>query len=340
MTATRRPAQARGHDALGPPRWRGQPGRLEVWYLTATDPATGTGLWLHHEVVAPTDGGDPHPHGWIALFPPDAVPRWARFGTPPPATSGAGRDQDPSPPGAGRDPDALGERWFVGGGATLGPRRAAGSTPGATWDLQVQPSAQSPVWTFPAPVWDRELLPAAQVLAGPEATISGAIDIDGLRVELRDAPAGVARIYGHGNAKRWGWLHADLGDGDVLEVVSAVSTRPGLRLLPPATMLQLRVGGHDLPRIPLAPGRVTLALPTWTFRAHFGRRRLRATIELPSDRSIAVGYVDPDGATATCTNSERASADIVLERFAGRRWTTERTWRLDGTAHSEVGLRP
>ena len=57
MTATQRPARSRHHDTLGPPRWRGQPGRLEVWYLTATDPATGTGLWLHHEVVAPTGGG-------------------------------------------------------------------------------------------------------------------------------------------------------------------------------------------------------------------------------------------------------------------------------------------
>lgn len=216
----------------------------------------------------------------------------------------------------------------------------AGSTAGATWDLQVELSSQPPVWTFPAPVWDRELLPAAQVLAGPGATVSGTIDVDGVRLEVDGAPAGVARIYGHGNAKRWGWLHADLGGGDVLEVVSAVSTRPGLRLLPPATMLQLRLGGRDLPRIPLAPGKVTLELPTWTFRAHFGRRRLRATVELPPDRSIAVGYVDPDGQTATCTNSERASADIVLERLTGLRWTTERTWHLDGAAHSEVGLRP
>ena len=55
-TRTSRTRTARlDHDALGPPRWRGQAGRLEVWYLTATDPRTGTGLWLHHEVVAPTE---------------------------------------------------------------------------------------------------------------------------------------------------------------------------------------------------------------------------------------------------------------------------------------------
>jgi hypothetical protein len=40
-----------------------------------------------------------------------------------------------------------------------------------------------------------------------------------------------------------------------------------------------------------------------------------------------------------CTNSERASAWITLQRFAGRRWRTDREWTLDGTAHAEVGLR-
>jgi hypothetical protein len=341
MTAAARPT-GRDHDALGPPRWRGQPGRLEVWYLTATDPATRTGLWLHHEVVAPTDGGAPHPHGWVALFPPDDEPRWRRFGTAPPVAGDVGGGSTRGLPTVAGGPrrDAAAERWFDGGGAVVDARRMAGTTDGASWDLAVEPSGQPPMWTFPAPVWERELLPAAQVLAGAGATVTGTVEVDGLRVDLRDAPAGSARIYGHGNAKRWGWLHADLGGGDLLEVVSAVSTRPGLRMLPPATMLQLRLGARDRPKVSLAPGRVTLALPTWTLRAHFGRRRLRATVELPPERSIAVGYVDPDGATATCTNSECADAEIVLERLAGRRWTTERTWHLDGTAHSEVGLRP
>lgn len=322
MTTAHRSPSSRDHDALGPPRWRGQAGRLEVWYLTATDPRTGAGLWLHHEVVAPTDGSPAYGHGWVALFPADAPPRWRRFGS---ATTAPGTD---------------GRTWFEAGGATIEPRRMAGSTEGATWDLGIVPSGQPPMWAFPAPAWEREVLPAAQVLAGAGATVDGTVEIDGLRVELSHAVAGSARIYGHGNAKRWGWLHADLGAGDILEVISAVSTRPGLRLLPPATFLQLRLDGRDLPRIPLAPGKVDLALPTWTFRAHLGRQRLRATIELPPDRSIAVGYVDPNGQTATCTNSERAVADIVLERFEGRSWTTERDWHLDGTAHSEVGLRP
>ena len=54
-------------------RWRGQPGRLEVWYSTLTDPTTGTGFWLHTELVAPTSGAA-FLHGWAAAFPVDGPP--------------------------------------------------------------------------------------------------------------------------------------------------------------------------------------------------------------------------------------------------------------------------
>ena len=60
-------------DALArlyPPRLTGRAGRLEVWYATLTDPVTGTGIWIHHEVVNPVDGGPGRAHGWISVFVP------------------------------------------------------------------------------------------------------------------------------------------------------------------------------------------------------------------------------------------------------------------------------
>src|SRR5689334_13066887 len=65
-------------DVAGRPRWRGQPGRLEVHYLTATDHETGAGVWLHHEVVAPPTG-DAYAHGWLTTFPADGPPTCTRF---------------------------------------------------------------------------------------------------------------------------------------------------------------------------------------------------------------------------------------------------------------------
>src|ERR1700754_120581 len=79
------------------PRWRGQAGRLEVWYATLSDPLTRAGLWIHGETVAPTQGGAPYTHGWATWFPPGGPPRTERFGP------------EPAAP-------ATGTAWFEAGG--------------------------------------------------------------------------------------------------------------------------------------------------------------------------------------------------------------------------------
>jgi hypothetical protein len=309
---------ARKPDA-GSPRWKGQPERTEVWYATFTDPATGTGFWVHVELVAPADGGAAFGHGWVAVFPGHtgdaAKPRCERFGPAP-----AGRPQPPA--------------WFDAAGVRLTPDAIHG--PG--FDLAYT-SEGPPIYTFGRWAWDHEALPGAQVVPAPNARFTGTIG----GVEVEGALGAVAHIYGHGNAQRWGWLHADLGGGDVLEIVSAVSRRPGLRRLPPLALVQLRRNGEDWPGEPLASAslfRTKLGLPTWTVRGTVGRTRLRVEVTIPEDRAVAVDYADPDGAPAVCVNSERADAAITVDRLTGRRWVQDSAWRLDGTAHAEVGRRP
>jgi hypothetical protein len=308
----------------GERRWQGQPGRLEVWYATLTDPATGTGAWVHCETVAPADGGEAFGHGWAALFPVDGPPRWARFGPGPVRlTNGA---------------------WFDAAGCTVGPDRLVGSAGDSagdrlTWDLAYADDSPT-LYTFPRWAWDGESLPGGQVVPAPQARFAGSIG--GLSVE--DAPGGVAHIYSHGNAQRWGWLHAELGDGAVLEIVTAVSRAPGLRRLPPLAFVQLRRPDHDdWPGDSMAAAslfRTRLALPTWTVRGVVGLHRLRVEVTIPEERSIAVDYADPDGAPAVCVNSETADAHIILDRLSGRRWVSEGEWDLRATAHAEVGRRP
>jgi len=186
------------------------------------------------------------------------------------------------------------------------------------------------------------VLPGAQIVPVPSAAFEGTVEVGGRRLELNRAAGNLARIYGHGNAQRWGWLHADLGGGDVLEIVAGVPRRRGLSRLPPVPLVQLRVAGRDWPREPLAAAplfRARLGLPLWTVRGMVGRRRLRVEVDIPADRAVAVAYADPDGAPATCTNSETADAEIVVERWR-RRWETERRWSLRATAHAEIGTRP
>ena len=198
------------------------------------------------------------------------------------------------------------------------------------------------MYTFPRWAWERELLPGAQVVPAPTAMFTGRLYLDGDALDVDGSRGAVARIYGHGNAQRWGWLHADLRDGDVLEIVAATPRRRALSWLPPMPLVQLRVADRDWPRDALAAAplfRARLGLPAWRVRGTVGRRRLRVDVTIPPAESVALDYTDPDGASATCTNSERADADIVLERWDGR-WRTERGWSLRGNAHAEIGTRP
>lgn len=304
-------------DIAGRPRWRGQPERLEVHYLTATDEASGSGLWLHHEVVAPP-AGDPYAHGWVARFPPSGGPSYERFG--------------PMP--AHARPESA---WFVADNATMTASSATGGAGSVSWNLTWD-AGQCPLWTFPRWAWQRQLLPSAQVLPSPRTRITGVVGGDRF-----DGWGGIAHIYGHGNAQRWVWLHADLGDGDVLELVAATARRPGLRLLPPLALLQLRTRDGDWPRDALAAApllRTRILDNGYRVAGIVGTRRIAVAVDLPAERCVTVPYTDPDGATATCRNTARADVSVATSELTARGWRHRRAWRLDGTGHAEIGTRP
>ncbi|GGU92519.1 hypothetical protein GCM10010260_29000 [Streptomyces filipinensis] len=307
------------------PRWDGRPGRTEVWYTTLTDPATGTGVWLHHEVVAPSDGSPAYAHGWAALFPEDGPVQHARFGpTPWTAQSHGFRTED----------------------ARALPGRLTGSAGPFRWALSEEPQGP-PLYTFPRWSWRHPWLPAAHLLPAARAHYTGTVRHGTGELRLTDAPGASARIYGHGNARRWAWLHADLGGGDVLEIVAAVSMRRGLDGLPPLVFLRLRHHGRTWPRraersavgwAGMGRFRADIGLPRWRVGGRAGLQRIRVTVTQPPERTLALDYTDPDGSAAVCRNSERADAEVHLERWRGG-WRTQALWRLSGTAHAEVGER-
>src|SRR5205807_9157424 len=107
------------------------------------------GYWLHHEVVAPTDA-DPKPyaHGWLSTFPAQGTPLTQRFG--------------PAPPGD--------DGWFSAGDVVVDD----GVLRGPDWDLTFADEGR-PLYTFPKLAWERELLPAAQIVPYPTATFRGRV---------------------------------------------------------------------------------------------------------------------------------------------------------------------
>lgn len=291
------------------PRWRGQAGRLEVWYATLSDPRTRAGLWVHCETVAPPRGAA-YGHGWITWFPPDGPPRTERFGP------------EPTRPAPGPD-------WFH----TAGVRAADGLLDGRAgelaWDLSWT-DATRPLWTFPRLAWERELLPGAQVVLAPTAVFTGSLNVGDAAAPVEGWRGGVAHIYGHANAKRWGWIHADLGGGDVLEVVTAVSHKPGLNRLAPLAFVRFRLDGKDWPASPLPSLRMrtTLRPEHWQLQGRIGGRTVLIRVDQPPARCVSLGYIDPDGAAAVCTNTEQADVYVEID---------DRRWSVLG--HAEVGLR-
>ena len=296
------------------PRWRGKAGRLEVWYATLSDPLTRAALWIHCETVAPPPAlGAPYAHGWVTWFPPDGPPRTERFG------------REPVRP-------ATGAAWFDAAGVRAAQEKLTGRAGSLAWELSWK-DAGAPLWTFPRAAWERELLPGAQVVIAPTAEFAGSLTTRaGAVVPVAGWRGGVAHIYGHGNAKRWGWLHADLGDGDVMEAVAAVSHKPGLRRLPPMAFVRFRIDGKDWPTssLPSLRMRTTLGVRHWQLEGRSGGRQVLIRVDQPPERCVSLGYTDPDGATAVCTNTEQA--DIYID-------VDDRHWSVLGTGHAEVGLR-
>ncbi len=296
------------------PRWRGKAGRLEVWYATLSDPATGAGLWIHCETVAPTQG-PAYAHGWVTWFPADGPPRTERFGPEP---------TEPTRPAAG-------EAWFDAAGVQARHEQLTGRARSIAWDMSWKDTA-APLWTFPRPTWERELLPGAQVVLAPTADFTGSLTVGETTHRVDGWRGGVAHIYGHGNAKRWGWIHADLGNGDVLEAVTAVSHKPGLRRLAPMAFIRFRIDGKDWPAstLPSVRMRTTLGPQHWQLEGRISGRIVLIRVDQPPDRCVSLEYTDPDGCRAVCTNTERADIHIEID---------DRHWSVLGSGHAEVGLR-
>jgi hypothetical protein len=166
----------------------------------------------------------------------------------------------------------------------------------------------------------------------PTAEFTGSLNTGATSHRIDRWRGGVAHIYGHGNARRWGWIHADLGDSDVLEVVTAVSRRGGLRRLPPLAFVRFRIDGKDWPAgiLPSLRMRTKLGLRQWQLEGHIGCRRVLIRVDQPADRCVSLGYTDPDGAAAVCTNTERADINVEVG---------DRRWSVIGRGHTEVGLR-
>jgi len=315
-------------------QWDGGPGHYEVYYVTTTDTASGTGFWIRLTMRAPTDGSPGECALWFLAM-----------------TAGGertGRKQT-LPLDAFRV-DASPFRVTVGD-AHLTDTGTAGAFEDVSWDLTWTPRLPAAELVHPTL---RRLGVAKTVytVPHPDVAIDGTLTFAGRTVTLDGAAGDQAHVHGSQHAERWAWTHSNAFttlDGEPVadtffEGASVYVPRFG-REIGPSSPIVTRVRGED--RLFTAPHVITrttsrFALTTWHAEATRGRTRVVVEIDAPRDSLVGVTYHDPDGREAYCYNSEVASMRMHVWDRTGRGlsgWSLHETLLSDGQTHFEYAQR-
>ena len=301
-------------------RWDRRPGHYEVYYITLTDRASGTGIWVRYTLEAPL-AGDASCALWFAAMDP-AGGVIARKQTLP--ITELSSERDPF-------------RLQIGA-AELTETSATGSFEDVSWDLRWRTGETY----HPVPALLRPFASTVLVLPHGEVPITGRCEFHGRTLELSGARGAQAHLWGAKHAQSWSWarcgeLYEESGVRAVdtfLDGVSARIKRFG-REVGPALLLVGQIDGVDFRSTALRTRHSTFGPDGWRFETSALRSKL--ICEVKPDRRLLAGvtYHDPDGEPAYCYNSEASS--MRLEIHEGNR--PPRILTGEGCAHFEYGQR-
>lgn len=316
--------------------WDGSPGHYEVYYLSATDAASGVGLWIRYTMLAPEI---PHEEPSCSL--------WLMAMDPRPGANPAVLARKATLPV--REMSSSTEPFSLQiGDAVLDDHGMRGAIDDVAWDLRWEPSL--PAYEHVHPLLRRARL-AKTVLVLPHADleVQGRVQLPGGELELSGARGGQAHLWGSKHAGRWAWMHCnDLrhedgtpADDCFLDAVSVIVPRFG-REIGPSTPVVARFAGEDF--LSTSPRRVlgnssSFSLTGLEMEAQDGRRRLQVEVEAPRELLVGVTYHDPDGDLAYCYNTEVASLRLTLQERDGGDWTDRARLVSSGGTHFEYAQR-
>ena len=174
-------------------------GHYESFYVKATRPGGGRGVWIRH-TVHKRPGEELTGSIWFTLFDADAAGPRATKVTVPAAEVAA-------PTGA----------FISVGGAVLEPGAARGevSTPEleASWDLRFEAGPEA-FRHLPYGFLYNAPLPKTKFLSPyPDARFTGEVTVAGERLELEAWPGMIGHNWGAEHAERWTWIQANEFDG-------------------------------------------------------------------------------------------------------------------------------
>ncbi|MCW4351976.1 hypothetical protein ONR57_01510 [Hoyosella sp. YIM 151337] len=296
-------------------------GHYESFYLKATEPSGGRGVWIRY-TVHKRPNADPTCSLWFTLFAPDA----------PQATKVTFDATSLTTPQGS---------YIRIAEAEIAPGRAYGSISSealnANWDLTFSDRHQvlrhlPADWMYTGP------LPRTKLLSPhPGVLWSGRLTVDNERIDLRDWPGMVGHNWGREHAERWIWLHAPLRDGGYLDIGAG-----RIKLGPLTTpwvangMLVLDGAAHRLGGLPGVPRTHIDELPDQcNFVLPSKEVAVRGRVSAPRERYVGWVYADPDGGEHNTVNCSIADLDLEIDRPG----ETPQRMHVSGSATYELGMR-
>jgi len=289
----------RSSDAANRPRWRGDAGFFEIWFLVVFDPASARAWWLRYTTFAPVTG-PARTTVWAAAF---------RAGEPPVVS----KRIHPIDAYRAEPADRFGVRI---GSAELANGVCRGAVDRLAWDLRFTPA---PAETPREPALLRVLpLPTHVAHANGEIACDGWVEMDGARHEIREAPAVQKHIWGTRRVEELFWLYGGRFEEDGRARLEATAVRASRRLPgPPLTTLWLRTSDAVVDACGLANlpwNRVAAAGPhRLAFAGGSVTRRVRADASCDPESLAGYVYRDPRGWDVHVAQSDVASCTIEIE---------------------------
>jgi hypothetical protein len=290
------------------PRWRGQPGFFEIWFLVVFDPGAARAWWFRYTTFAPASGqpGTPRATLWAAAF--DAA-------SPQPAL--AGKQILPIDAYAGTGADDLHVRLgsaALGQGVCTGRVDAGGHT--IAWDLAFTPAAREarrgPWLLHHLP------LPTRVEHANSEITFRGCVSVDGTTHTLDAAPGIQKHIWGTRRVEELFWLYCPRFAEDPTACLEATSARLHRPSGPALAPVWLRTRDGTIARTGLAAAlrnRIeVVASGTLGVHATSATREIVATAHATPDTLAGYVYRDPAGWDVYVAQSDIATCELTLRR--------------------------
>jgi hypothetical protein len=305
----------------------------EIYYLTLNHLASRTGFWIRYTLHAPVEGrGEPYVELWFSYFDLEDPDRGF----------GLARQYPIDALAHAADPF----RVAIGDGE-LTNQSCSGVLEGgghsARWELRFEPCAM-PFLHFPENLYTSGEVESAMLSPHFSTTFSGSVEVDGRRLSFAGDPGEQSHTWGRRHPPHWLWAHCNAFAEDpdaAMELVVALPEQ-GHPASFEAHVLYAKVGGREHRLLSLLDGSKSSSVAQpghWKLFAEGDTLRIEVEIECRPINLIEAHYVDPDGASAYCINTEVASSTLSVSTRTGESdaWTVVGTLSSDGTTHAEWG---